>query len=166
MNKAILFNFDVDNENKQIKVKRSFNAAVELVWAAWTRAEILDQWWGPKPRVARTKSIDFREGGYWLYAMVGPENEAHWARVDYLKITPEKYFAAYDGFCDEDGNADTTLPRNKWENSFAEQGPQTMVDILLSFDTLEDLEKVIVMGFIEGFTAGLENLDQYIASQL
>ncbi|MFD2036816.1 SRPBCC domain-containing protein [Belliella marina] len=165
MKKAILFNFDVDKANNQIKVERSFNAPIDLVWAAWTESDILDQWWAPKPWVAKTKSMDFREGGHWHYAMVGPENEEHWARVDYLTINPEKHFSAYDGFADADGNPNTALPRNKWENNFTEQDQGTMVDILLSFQTLDDLEKVIEMGFKEGFTAGLENLDQYIASQ-
>lgn len=165
MNKTILFNFDVDKENNQIKVDRSFNAPVDLVWAAWTEADILDQWWAPKPWVTKTKTMDFREGGYWLYAMVSPENEEHWVRVDYIEISPEKYFSSYDGFCDSDGSPNTMLPRNKWENHFTSQGDDTLVSILLTFDTLEDLEKIISMGFKEGFTAGLENLDQYIASQ-
>lgn len=164
MKKAIFLNFNVDKENKQIKVERSFNAPVALVWAAWTEADILDQWWAPKPWVARTKSMDFSEGGHWLYAMVGPEGEEHYARVDYISIDPANYFSAYDGFCDSDGNLVTSLPRNKWENSFSERGEGTLVDILLTFDSLEDLEKIISMGFKEGFTAGLENLDQYIAT--
>lgn len=165
MNKTILFNFEVDNANNQIKVERSFNAPLELVWAAWTEADILDQWWAPKPWSAKTKSMDFREGGHWLYAMVGPENEEHWARVDYLKITPEQYFSAYDGFCDAEGNPNPSMPRNKWENTFINQGNETTVHVLLTFDKLEDLEKIVEMGFKEGFTAGLENLDQYIAAQ-
>jgi PhnB protein len=109
--------------------------------------------------------MDFREGGYWLYAMQGPNNEEHWARVDYLKIKPEQYFAAYDGFSDAHGKLNTSLPRNKWENSFSVKDEGTIVNILLSFDSLADLEKIIAMGFKEGFSAGLENLDQYIAAQ-
>ncbi|MBB4119001.1 PhnB protein [Mesonia hippocampi] len=165
MKKAILFNFNVDKANNQIKVERSFNAPVDLVWTAWTEAEILDQWWAPKPWTAQTKSMDFREGGQWHYAMVSPEGEMHWAKVDYLKIIPQNFFSALDGFCDEEGNPNTSLPRNKWENNFKKQGEETIVNIVLSFDTLEDLEKIIDMGFKEGFTAGLENLDQYIESQ-
>lgn len=165
MNKAGLFNFNVDKANHQIKVVRSFNASVDLVWDAWTQAELLDQWWGPKPWRAETKYMDFREGGYWLYAMVGPNNEKHWSRADYVTIIPKKYFSAYDGFCDEEGNPNPALPRNKWENTFEPNGDITIVHILLSFDSLDDLEKIIEMGFREGFTAGLETLDQYIENQ-
>src|SRR5690554_280300 len=156
MKKANLFHFDVDRPNNQIKVTRSFDAPLDMVWSAWTEAEILDQWWAPKPWVAKTKTMDFREGGFWLYAMVGPENEEHYGRVDYT---------AFDGFCDSDGKLDASLPRNQWETQFIEQNQQTLVNVRLTFDSLEDLEKIIEMGFEEGFTAGLENLDEYIESQ-
>ena len=162
MNKAILFNFNVDKANNQIKVERSFNAPINLVWSAWTEAEILDQWWAPKPWTAQTKSLDFREGGHWHYAMVSPEGEKHWSKVDYLKIFPQEFFSALDGFSDENGNLKTALPRNKWENNFSGQGEKTIVNILLSFDTLEDLEKIIEMGFKEGFTLGLNQLDEVL----
>lgn len=165
MNKAVLFNFLVDKENRKIKVERSFDAPVELVWAAWTEADILDQWWAPKPWKARTKSMDFREGGSWLYAMVGPNNEEHWAKQEYLSIQPKNSFTCWDAFCDAEGTINTAMPRNKWRNDFVDKGHQTLVNIDLSFDSLEDLENLVKMGFKEGFTMGLENLDQYISSQ-
>ncbi|GIV37616.1 MAG: hypothetical protein KatS3mg032_1995 [Cyclobacteriaceae bacterium] len=165
MNKTILFNFTVDKDNNQIKVERSFNAPIDLVWAAWTQADILDQWWAPYPWRAETKHMDFREGGYWLYAMAGPGGEKHWSRADYLKIIPEKFFSYMDGFCNEAGILNTALPRSQWENNFMEKAGQTQVNILLTFNSLSDLETIIQMGFKEGFTAGLENLDQYLEAQ-
>ena len=165
MKKAILFNFTVAKNKNQITVERSFNAPLDLVWDAWTQADILDQWWGPKPFRVETKQMDFKEGGYWHYAMVSPEGEKHWSRADYLKIIHQKYFEAIDGFADEAGNPNASLPRNKWENKFIDQGEQTQVNILLTFNSLADLETIIQMGFKEGFTAGLENLDQYIEAQ-
>ena len=165
MKKAIHFDFQVDKVSNQIRVDRSFQAPIDLVWSAWTEAEILDQWWAPKPWRAQTKSMDFKEGGHWHYAMVSPEGEKHWGRVDYIRIDPQLFFSAYDGFCDEEGQLDPSLPRNKWENNFESHGEESWVRILLSFDSLEDLEQIIAMGFKEGFASGLENLDQYIEAQ-
>lgn len=164
MSKAILFNFDVDKEHNKIKIERLFNAPRNLVWAAWTQAEILDQWWAPKPWVAKTKSMEFKAGGHWLYAMIGPENETHWGKVDYTSIDEEETFTAYDGFCDEDGKLNQEMPRNRWNTVFSDRGDTTLVYIILSFDSLEDLEAIIKMGFKEGFTAGLENLDEYFSA--
>lgn len=165
MNKAVLFNFLVDKENNEIKVERSFDAPIDLVWAAWTEADILDQWWAPKPYQAVTKSMNFTEGGRWHYYMLGPEGDQHWCLFDYETIKPLEYFAGIDAFCDENAVMNQTKPRVKWENSFNDKENQTVVNILLHFDKWEDLETIIEMGFKEGFTAGLENLDQYIAAQ-
>lgn len=166
MNKAILFNFDVDKANKKIRVERSFNAPIDLVWAAWTEADILDQWWAPKPYRVETKSMDFSEGGRWHYAMVSPENEKHWCIFDYETIQPEKQYAGIDAFCDENGVVNTSFPRTHWTNNFnAAQEDSTVVTCELQFKALEDLETLVKMGFKEGFTMGLQNLDQYISAQ-
>lgn len=165
MKSNLLFDFIVNKENKSIHVSREFDANLELVWKAWTTAEILDQWWAPKPWKAKTKSMDFNEGGHWLYAMVSPEGEKHWSKVNYIVIEKEEAFTAKDGFCDENGKMNPDFPQNLWENKFNPKGEQTLVNITLTFDTLEDLEKIIEMGFKEGFTMALENLDHYISTQ-
>lgn len=165
MKSAILFNFLVDKENRKIKVQRSFNAPIDLVWSAWTEAEILDKWWAPKPWRAETKSMDFKEGGRWLYCMIGPEGERHWALFDYDKIIKEKSFSGSDAFCDENAQIADTMPRSFWENNFTDKTDSTIVDIEISFKELSDLETTIQMGFKEGFTMGLENLDEYLKSQ-
>lgn len=156
------FEFSVDKENSTIYIKRDFNASLQRVWQAWTTAELLDRWWGPEPWRAETKAIDFREGGYWLYAMVGPEGERHWGRLDYIEIKNEESFRAKDGFCDENGTPSSELPQNLWEIVFRETDGKVLVDMILIFDSPEDLETNIQMGFKEGFTAGLNQLDELL----
>jgi len=162
VNSNLLFDFTVNKENKTIHVKREFNANLELVWKAWTTAELLDQWWGPKPWKVETKTMDFRESGFWLYAMASPKGEKHWSKVNYISIVKEKSFAAKDGFCDENGTMDPAFPQNLWENNFTAKGSKVEVDILFTFDTLTDLEKTIEMNFKEGFTMGLQQLDELL----
>ncbi len=70
-----------------------------------------------------------------------------------------------DAFCDEQGKINTEHPRMSWSNVFDAQGSATTVNIEISFDKLEDLETIISMGFKEGFTLGMENLDTYISAQ-
>lgn len=156
------FEFSVDKENSTIYIKRDFNATLQKVWQAWTTAELLDRWWGPEPWRAETKAMDFREGGYWLYAMVGPEGERHWGRLDYIEIKNEESFRAKDGFCDENGTPSSELPQNLWEIVFRETDGKVLVDMILIFDNPEDLETNIQMGFKEGFTIGLNQLDELL----
>lgn len=162
MKRHLLFDFAVNKESKTIHIVREFYAHLELVWKAWTTAELLDQWWGPQPWRAETKTMDFREGGFWLYAMVSPEGEKHWGKVHYIVMEREKSITAKDGFCDENGTMNTALPQNLWESNFIQNDNRTLVDMLLRFDTLADLEIIIQMGFKEGFTRGLNQLDKLL----
>lgn len=165
MNSNLLFDFSVQKENHTITVKRVFAAGLELVWAAWTTPEILDRWWAPKPYINQTKSMEFRVGGRWLYSMVSPEGARHWCRADYKAIVPLKTFSGLDSFCDEYGNTTEPFPNSLWANTFIENGDTTTVDILITYKDLADLEKIIQMGFREGFTMAMGNLDEFLEAQ-
>ena len=148
-----------DVANKKIIVLRQFDAPVDQVWKAWTESNLLDQWWAPKPWRAETKTMDFREGGMWLYCMVGPEGERHWARVDYQAIDARKRYTAVDSFCDEQGNKSGDMPSMHWQNDFSQTDTVTTVTIEISFSDQSDMDKILEMGFEEGFASGLNNLD-------
>ena len=165
MNATLFFDFKVNKEEKCIEVTREFAAELVLVWDAWTNPEILDLWWAPKPYRNITKSMEFKIGGSWLYCMVSPENEKHWCRADYKQIEQHKMFSGLDAFCSELGEVNTEFPRSLWTNSFTDRGASTLVKIVLQYEALADLEKIIELGFKEGFTMALQNLDQYIASR-
>jgi len=162
MNSHLHFDFTVNKDDKTIQVQREFAADLETVWDAWTIPQLLDQWWAPRPYQTRTKSMDFREGGSWLYAMLSPVNVAHWCRADYQKIEFQKSFSGLDAFCDENGAINPDFPRSLWNNKFHPGIGKTTVHVSIQYETLEDLEKIISLGFKEGFTMALENLDQYI----
>lgn len=165
MNKALFFNFDVKKDDNTIRVDRDFAAPLDLVWSAWTEAEILDQWWAPKPYQCITKSQEFRVGGHWLYYMKGPGGDVHWCRFDYESIEYLSHYSGIDAFCDENGVITNLKPRVRWRADFTANEQGSRVSMVLTFASMEDLETIVSMGFKEGFTAGMENLDQYIAAQ-
>ena len=165
MKNSLLMKFSVDKENVRILVKKEFAAPVALVWRAWTDSTMLDQWWGPKPWRAKTKMMDFREGGYWHYAMMGPDGEVLWGRADYISIAVEKNFAGRDSFCDEEGTINMEYPQSQWNTDFSSTSDTTIVQIETTFDSLESLEKNLEMGFKEGFTGSMENLDRLLREQ-
>ena len=152
-----------DAANKKLFVVREFDGPLEQVWKAWTESKILDQWWAPKPWKANTKSMDFRNGGRWLYFMEGPDGSRHYCRADYTSIVPKKSFVGDDAFCDEQGNINNELPRMHWKNEFSKTEHGTKVEVAISFASEADLEKIIEMGFKEGFAAAHNNLDEILA---
>lgn len=152
-----------DQQERSILISREFNAPLNNVWRAFTESEILDQWWGPAPWRAETKYMDFSIGGYWLYAMVGPENQKHWGRMNYLDIKHHKSFDVQDFFCDENGNINSALPVSDGKNVFTEIPSGTLVEFKVIYATENDLQKIVEMGFEEGITLCFEQLDNLLA---
>lgn len=159
-------NFTENLTEKQMLVSRTFNAPLDLVWRAWTEAELLDKWWAPKPWKTITKTMDFREGGYWLYCMQGPEGEQHWGRADYKTIVVKDFFEAEDAFCDEEGNVNAELPGSDWHVLFTETESGTKVGVTTTFASEEAMKQLIEMGVKEGTQMAHNNLDELLKELL
>ena len=156
------FDFKVDKATRTVLITREFNAELSLVWDAFTKQEILDQWWAPKPFSSKTKHMNFKVGGRRFYAMVSPEGqEVGWQIQDYTSISPKTNFKFFNVFSDEDENPH--LPGSNWDLNFIEQNGITKVSIMIYNESLERMEKMIEMGFKEGFTMALGNLDEELA---
>lgn len=164
MNKEAINNFIVRKEDKSITLERSFAAPLAPVWAAWTEADILCKWWAPAPWRCVIRSLDFREGGRWLYAMESPEGVRHWSYFDYETIRPKTSFTGTDGFCDEHGTPNAAMPMAKWENHFSESSGQTIVRIEITYPSEEDMERLLAMGFKEGIALDFRQLDELLAA--
>lgn len=154
-----------DLPNKKIAITRQFNATPDMVWRAWTESELLDQWWAPKPWRAETKTLNFKEGGNWLYAMVGPNGDKEWVKVDFITIEPHKAFTAMDYFCDEAGTISNELPGMHWHVEFERTGKGTQVVVVITFANEADGDKIVEMGFESGFTSALTNLDALLKTE-
>ncbi|MFT3980459.1 MAG: SRPBCC domain-containing protein [Ferruginibacter sp.] len=151
------FDFTVDKTTKTVFINREFAAGLPLVWDAFTKAEMLDQWWAPKPYESRTKSMEFKVGGRRFYAMVSPEGQENWQIQDYTSITPKSNFKFLSVFADKDENPH--LPGSDWDLHFMEENGITKVSIAIYNDSLERMERMIAMGFKEGFTMTLNELE-------
>ncbi|MBT1705134.1 SRPBCC family protein [Chryseosolibacter indicus] len=161
MTNNLAFDFTVDKAAKKVFITREFDADLSLVWDAFTKAEILDQWVAPKPFVAKTKFMDFKVGGRRFYAMVGPDGQEYWSIQRYTSISPKTNFKMFNAFADKDENPQ--LPGSDWDYTFSEEGGKTKVNIVIYNESLERMEKMIEMGFTEGFKASLKNLDNVLA---
>ena len=162
MNNSLLFDFTVDKAAKTVFITREFDADLALVWDAFTKAELLDQWIAPKPFVSRTKFQDFKVGGRRFYAMVSPEGQEHWAIQKYTSISPKTNFKMFNAFADKEENPQ--LPGSDWDYTFSEQNRKTKVSITIYNESLARMEKMIEMGFTEGYKASMDNLENLLAT--
>lgn len=159
----LLFEFKVDKATHTVFVDREFNAALSLVWDAFTKQEILDQWWAPKPFTSRTSHMEFKVGGRRFYAMAGDDGqEIGWHIQEYTAITPKTNFKYLSAFADKDENP--FLPGSNWDLTFSERNGITKVSIIIYNESLERMEKMIEMGFREGFTATLKDLGNLLTT--
>jgi len=156
----MLFDFTVDKPAKTVVVKAEFDAGLDLVWDAYTKAELLDQWWAPKPCTSRTKHMNFEVGGRRFYAMVSPDGSEGWAVQKYTSITPKSNFKFFNAFADEHENLQ--LPGSDWDFNFSEQNGTTKVSISIYNESMERLEGLID-GFREGMRVAMTNLEELLA---
>ncbi len=159
MTNTLLFDFTVDKSAKTVYITREFNAELSLVWDAFTKAELIDQWIAPKPFTAKTKYQDFKVGGKRFYAMISPDGIERWAIQEYTSITPRTNFKMYNAFADKDENPEPT--GSEWDHNFTEHDGKTKVSIIIYNESLERLERILD-GFTQGMKMSLANLEELL----
>lgn len=162
MTTDLQFDFIADLKTGTLTVRREFAAGRQLVWDCHTKSELLDRWFAPKPLTTKTKSMDFREGGHWHYAMIDPSGTEYWNWTEYRTIHPIDGYTAMDGFSDETGAINPDLPRSNWDVTFTDKSANTLVTTIVAYGSPDDLQKVIDMGMREGLTSTLERLDELL----
>lgn len=88
---------------RELVIIRIFDAPRELVWKAFTEADRLAQWWGPKGFTMLVRTLDFRQGGAFHYAMRAPDGRTMWGRFVYHEIHAPERMVFVSSFTDEDG---------------------------------------------------------------
>jgi uncharacterized protein YndB with AHSA1/START domain len=158
----LLFDFTLDKSKKTALINREFDADLSLVWDAFTKQEILDQWWAPKPFASKTKVMNFKVGGRRFYAMVSPGGQERWSIQKYTSISPKTNFKFLNAFADKDENPE--LPGSEWDLTFSEENGKTKVSVSIYNESLERMEKMIEMGFKEGFMMTLKSLEDLLST--
>ena len=160
MNSDIIFNKDLDSATAYIS--KIYDADVTELWEYFTKSELIDQWWAPKPWKCKTENLDFRENGTWLYAMKGPDGEKQFALASYGEIMPHRSIAWTNAFADEKGKVQTELPQTAWLIGFTGIDEGTRMTFNLHFNSQEEMNQLIDMGFEEGFKMGLNQLEDLL----
>ncbi len=161
MNK-LQFDFLANKENNKLTIKREFAAERQLVWDCYTKQELLDQWFSPTGMTTKTKSMNFKNGGHWHYAMVDQDGNHYWGYTEYNNVNPIDSYGTLDAFSNEAGEINADLPRAKWEVTFLDKGEHTIVETIVQYASLTDLETVVNMGMQEGTISTMEKLDKLI----
>lgn len=150
--------------DRELVMKRTFDAPRQLVWDAWTQREQIDAWWGPRMFKTESPVLDLRPGGAWHYCMRSEEWGDAWGKAIYREVVEPERLVYVDAFSDETGATNPDLPESLITVTFTEEGPgRTLLTVHTLYDSPEDRQKVIEMGVEQGFDEQLDRLEELLA---
>ena len=152
-----------DLENLTFTLIADFDAPVERVWGLWADPRRLERWWGPPAFPATVKEHDLTPGGDVAYFMTGPEGEQHhgWWRI--TSVEPPTSLEFVDGFADAEGKPAEDGPTTVIRMRLTTRDGGTRMELLSTFDSLEQMEQLIDMGMAEGMKQSVGQMDALLA---
>jgi uncharacterized protein YndB with AHSA1/START domain len=150
---------DLEQDPRSILATRVFDAPRDLVFAVWTDAKHLAQWWGPVGFTTTTHSLDFRPGGVWRFVMHGPDGRDYENRITYDEIVKPERLAYHHG-----GGDDVEPAEFKVTVLFEDLGGKTKLTMRLTFPSEAQRARVIEeYGADKGLVSTLTRLGDYVA---
>jgi len=160
----------------QFTITRVLDAPRDLVWKAWTEAERLAQWWGPKGCKIRVVKLELRLGGIFHYVMQFRTGKEMFGRFTYREIAAPERLVFVNSFSDADGGITRapfpqlgdTWPLEVLNNlTLSEQGGKTTLDLRGSPINATEEEFKTYAGMFDsmrqGFGGTFDQLADYLA---
>lgn len=142
--------------DREVVVKRAFNAPRDMVWDAHVKPELLRRWMlGPPGWEMPVCEVDLRVGGRYRHVWT---NEATGGRLAmggvYTEVSPTTQFAAIERF-----EGDELGPGAEVTQTFVEQGARTTVTVKMVFPSKEIRDQAVATGMTDGMEMGYQRLD-------
>tara|TARA_B110001454_G_C12723218_1_gene435904 strand:- start:20384 stop:20884 length:501 start_codon:yes stop_codon:yes gene_type:complete len=160
----------IENE-RTLVLERIFNAPPAVVFQAYTKAEHLKKWWGPRGWDVTHCTVDFRPGGIWHYCMkCVDKNQGQyfgmesWGKAIYKSMSAPKSLSYTDFFSDAEGNSNMELPSTDVEVEFVDVDGKTKMITRGQYATKEALKTVMDMGMLEGISQTWDRLDEHLVT--
>jgi uncharacterized protein YndB with AHSA1/START domain len=165
---------NLNNEiaEKDFVITREFNAPKDLVWKAYTEAEHLAHWWGPKGFKMLKCKLDFRPGGMFHYGMESPDGHTMWGKFVYREIDPKDKIVFIVSFSDENAGVTRHPMAANWPLetlntlTLAELNGKTILTLRGGPINATEEERKMFYGTFEGMNQGfkgtLDQLEEYL----
>jgi uncharacterized protein YndB with AHSA1/START domain len=153
-----------DPDALTMTITAELDATVERSWQLWSDPRQLERWWGPPTYPATVVDHDLRPGGRVTYFMTGPEGDKFHGYWEVLTVEPPRRLVLNDGFADDSGAPNDSLPTTTTEVTLRDaDGGGTVMVIEARFPSAEAMEKLLSMGMDEGMAAALGQIDAILA---
>ncbi|HEX6208505.1 MAG TPA: SRPBCC domain-containing protein [Actinomycetota bacterium] len=154
---------DKDLDGLTFTLIADFDAPVERVWELWADPRKLERWWGPPGYPATFEKHDLAPGGEVAYYMTSPEGERNHGWWRFVSVDPPKALEIQMGFADEEGNPIADMSASAVRVQLSERGGGTRMELRFSFDSPEEMERVMEMGMAEGLQQSVGQMDALLA---
>lgn len=148
-----------DDATRTLTLTSEFSASTEAVWQMWADPRRLERWWAPQPWQATVFEHELRPEGRVTYEMAGPDGSRHFGWWRITAVEAPRYLAFDDGFGDETGEPAPGMPVSHGEVTVEQRDGVTVMTVRTTFDSIEDMEKLLGMGMQEGMTMALSQID-------
>jgi uncharacterized protein YndB with AHSA1/START domain len=148
-----------DQEALTFTIVAELAAPPSRVWQVWSDPRQLERWWGPPTWPATFEEHDLTVGGRCSYYMTGPSGEKARGWWQVLALDAPRSLEFEDGFADESGAPDTSLPTSRALVELEEIDAGTRMTITSRFADAEHMQKLVEMGMVEGMTQALGQID-------
>jgi uncharacterized protein YndB with AHSA1/START domain len=153
---------ETDYENRTITLIADFDAPIEHVWDLWSDPRKLERWWGPPTHPATFQKHDLTPGGEATYFMTGPDG-AMWGAWRVRAVDPPTSLEFTDAFADPDGTPVADMPVFTVTVRLTERDGGTRMEMLLRFESGEDMATMVNMGTVEGLQQAVGQIDGLLA---
>lgn len=152
-----------DPEALTLTVVADFAVPVRRLWDAYADPRQIERFWGPPEWPATFTRHDVAVGGRSNYAMTGPDGQRSGGYWEFLAVDEGKSFEVLDGFADDEGNPNTEMPTMRMEFTFEPTDAGSRMTTTTHFASLDELEKLVAMGMVEGMRAAMGQIDAVLA---
>ena len=153
-----------DPQALTMTVEAEFDATPERVWQLWADPRQLERWWGLPTYPATFTRHELTPGSRVEYHMTGPEGDQPRGYWDVLETDPPRSLVVRDGFANDDGSPNETMPAGEMRVAIEEiGGGRTRMSIYNIFPSTEAMEQLLAMGQEEGMKQALGQIDAILA---
>ncbi len=153
---------------RDVQLSRCFpSVPVEALWKAFSDANAVAAWFGPRDFSCEVDEYDFRVGGRWASRMIGPDGQQYPSSGEFTEIVPGQRLVLTDTF--EPSVQDvipTELPgRVLVTILFESYGPGSRLTLRTQHASPQDRARNEAMGMIRGWHSTLDCLQGFLTQQ-
>jgi uncharacterized protein YndB with AHSA1/START domain len=152
-----------DYDSLTITLIAHFGHPIDRVWELWSDPRKLEQWWGPPGYPATVERHALTPGGEVTYSMTGPEGEQHRGMWRVTSVDPPTSLRFTDAFADSDGAPLEDAPVSQISVQLLEDEGATRMELRITFETREDMERIVEMGTVEALKHAVGQMDSLLA---